>query len=318
MFLTFLQRSIRFSAIFLFGSTGETLTEKSGNLNLGTPGIMCMGATGAILGAQMYMTAVGSISNIEAVGAVLTTMIMALIMSALGGLIYSFITVTFRCNQNVTGLALTTFGLGLLSFVGGRAKTTGFTYISQYFRQSFDIVDPNWFEKLFLSYGALVYIAIIVAIITAVVIRKTRTGLNLRAVGESPATADAAGISVTKYKYVSTVAGSMISGMGGLFFIMDYLSGSIEYTVDAYGWMAVALVIFTVWRTDWAILGSIIFSMLYIAPNYISGTTFVEKEAIKLVPYLVTIVVLIITSIIGRKETQPPSSLGVTYFREER
>ena len=262
MFLTFLQRAIRFSTVFLFGSAGETLTEKSGNLNLGTPGIMCMGAAGGIIGAELYITSV--------------------------------------------------------AFCGGRAKTAGFTKLSDFFTQSFPIAEPNWFETLFLSYGMLVYIAIIIAIVVAIVVRKTRTGLNLRAVGENPATADAAGISVTKYKYVATIIGSMISGLGGLFYIMDYIGGNIEYNVDQYGWMAVALVIFTVWRTDWAVLGSILFSMLYIAPSYISGVSFVGSEAIKMVPYLVTVAVLVVTSIVSRRETQPPASLGLTYFREER
>lgn len=318
MFLTFLQRAIRFSTVFLFGSAGETLTEKSGNLNLGTPGIMCMGAAGGVIGAELYITSVGGAANLQAFGSVMVPLILALVFSALGGLIYSFITITLRCNQNVTGLALTTFGVGLMAFCGGRAKTAGFTKLSDFFTQSFPIAEPNWFETLFLSYGMLVYIAIIIAIVVAIVVRKTRTGLNLRAVGENPATADAAGISVTKYKYVATIIGSMISGMGGLFYIMDYIGGNIEYNVDQYGWMAVALVIFTVWRTDWAVLGSILFSMLYIAPNYISGVSFVGSEAIKMVPYLVTVAVLVVTSIVSRRETQPPASLGLTYFREER
>lgn len=318
MFLTFLQRAIRFSTVFLFGSAGETLTEKSGNLNLGTPGIMCMGAAGGIIGAELYITSVGGAANLQAFGSVMVPLILALVFSALGGLIYSFITITLRCNQNVTGLALTTFGVGLIAFCGGRAKTAGFTKLSDFFTQSFPIAEPNWFETLFLSYGMLVYIAIIIAIVVAIVVRKTRTGLNLRAVGENPATADAAGISVTKYKYVATIIGSMISGLGGLFYIMDYIGGNIEYNVDQYGWMAVALVIFTVWRTDWAVLGSILFSMLYIAPSYISGVSFVGSEAIKMVPYLVTVAVLVVTSIVSRRETQPPASLGLTYFREER
>ena len=317
MFLTFLQRAIRFSTVFLFGSAGETLTEKSGNLNLGTPGIMCMGAAGGIIGAELYITSVGGAANLQAFGSVMVPLILALVFSALGGLIYSFITITLRCNQNVTGLALTTFGVGLMAFCGGRAKTAGFTKLSDFFTQSFPIAEPNWFETLFLSYGMLVYIAIIIAIVVAIVVRKTRTGLNLRAVGENPATADAAGISVTKYKYVATIIGSMISGLGGLFYIMDYIGGNIEYNVDQYGWMAVALVIFTVWRPNWAILGSILFGILYLMPNSIA-VSFAEKEVIKMVPYLVTILVLVITSIVSRRESQPPASLGLSYFREER
>lgn len=320
MFLTYLQSSIRLSAVFLFGATGEALTEKSGNLNLGTPGIMCMGGAGCVLGASFYVSMVGGVENMTPFGAILTTILMTLIFSLLGGLIYSFITITLRCNQNVTGLALTTFGVGLLSFCGGRVDKTGFSTISDYFTRSFPIsADPNWFETLFLSYGILVYIAIILAIIVAIVIRKTRVGLNLRAVGENPATADAAGVSVTNYKYGATLIGSMIAGLGGLFYIMDQRYGNIEYTIDSFGWLAVALVIFTVWRPNWAILGSILFSMLYLLSSYVGDSSMpAQAAAIKMVPYLVTVVVLVVTSIVSRRESQPPASLGLTYFREER
>lgn len=317
MILSFLQSAIRFSTAFLFGSVGETVTEKSGNLNLGIPGIMCMGASGSLIGASLYVSAVGGASGIEAWGATIVTLLFALIFSLIGGLIYCVLTTSLRCNQNVSGLALTTFGIGLLSFCGGRVETTGFTTISGFFRQSFPIVEQNWFTTLFLSYGALVYIAIILAVIAAVVIKKTRVGLNLRAVGENPATADAAGLSVTNYKYGATLIGSMIAGLGGLFYIMDYTGGVVEYSVDTYGWMAVALVIFTVWRPNWAILGSIVFSILYLLPNYVN-VGFAGREAIKMIPYLATIVVLVITSIVSRRESQPPASLGLSYFREER
>lgn len=318
MFLTFLQSSIRFSTIFLFGSVGETLTEKSGNLNLGIPGIMCMGAAGGIIGEASYIASLSDISQMSPFNAVFIPILMAMLFAGIGGLIYSVLTISMRCNQNVTGLALTTFGVGFISFFGGRINSTGFSEASKYFTQTFSFAnDLGWFGKLFFSYGALVYIAIILAIITAIVIKKTRVGLNLRAVGENPATADAAGISVTRYKYTATLIGSMIAGLGGLFYIMDYLGGSVEYSVDTYGWMAVALVIFTVWRPNWAILGSIVFSMLYFMPNYIS-VSFAQKEIIKMIPYVVTIIVLVITSIISRRETQPPASLGLTYFREER
>ena len=321
MFLTLLQNSIRFSTIFLFGSVGETVTEKSGNLNLGIPGIMCMGGAGTIIGATVDSNSVG-VEGISAFGAVMLPLIFCLLMAALGGLIYCFLTITLRCNQNVTGLALTTFGAGLVSFVGTRVTSQvpagSLNRLSSFFTQSFPIGDaPNWFETLFLSYGFLVYLAIILAIIIAVFIKRTRKGLNLRAVGENPATADAAGISVTRYKYVATMIGSMIAGLGGLFYIMDFLGGNVEYGIEKFGWMAVALVIFTVWRPNWAILGSILFGILYLMPNYIS-VSFAEKEVIKMVPYLVTILVLVITSIVSRRESQPPASLGLSYFREER
>ena len=102
-----------------------------------------------------------------------------------------------------------------------------------------------------------------------------------------------------------------------MFYIMDYLSGNWEYTIDAIGWLAVALVIFTVWRTDLAILGSIIFSGLFIASSYLNVPLNV-KEIFKMLPYVVTIIILIVTSLFGGKLVQPPASLGINYFREDR
>ena len=161
------------------------------------------------------------------------------------------------------------------------------------------------------------YVAIIIAVLASLFLSKSKTGLHLRAVGESPATADAAGINVTAYRYLTTVVGSGIAGLGGLFYIMDYLGGSWEYTIDAMGWLSIALVIFTVWRPSFGILGSILFGALYILAYYIPvSTTYINL--LKMIPYLVTIIVLIFTSIFGSKNVQPPAALGLNYFREDR
>lgn len=218
-------------------------------------------------------------------------------------------------------MTITTFGVGLNKFVLGNMDNTGFGEAWKYFIKSFPCANDNWFTQLFFSYGTLVYLALIIAIIVTIVFKKTRVGLTLRAVGENPATADAAGINVTKYRYISTIIGCAVSGLGGLFYIMDYNGGSIgniAVTVEAYGWLAVALVIFSVWKPSWGILGSILFSLLYFVPNFFSVSTTAMKEFIKILPYIVTIVVLIVTSMINKRETQPPAALGVSYFREDR
>ncbi len=323
MFWTFLSRSIRFSTIFLYGSTGEIITEKSGHLNLGVPGVMCIGAVGGCLGINAYLKTLGSAADMSAFGVVIIGILCALLAGALAGLLFSFFTVTLRCNQNVTGLTLTTFGAAFMKFMLGDLENSSSVVnlgtASRAFTQSMLPSEPsNWFEQLFLSYGVLVYLAIAIAIAAAIILKRTRTGLNLRAVGENPATADAAGISVGKYRYLSTILGCAIAALGGLFYIMDSLGGALEFTVDAYGWMAVALVIFSIWKPNWAILGSILFGALYIAPNYLLNLSFSEKEIIKLLPYIVTVLVLIITSIFGKRSVQPPAALGTTYFREER
>lgn len=326
--LTFLVEAIRLGMTFLFGSTGEIITEKSGHLNLGIPGVMCVGASCGCLAESIYFDMTGG--NLNPVLAVVIPIVCAILGGALMGLIFSVLTVTLRANQNVTGLALTTFGVGVSNFMVAKIGTT-FSIGSKYFRVPLPFAsDLSWAEnlpfsnvitfivKLFFSYGILVYLAIGIAVVSAIVLTKTRTGLHLRAVGENPATADAAGINVTAYRYISTCIGCGIAGIGGLSFIMDYLVGNWEYTIDAMGWLSIALVIFTVWKPGVAIFGSIIFGGLYIASSYIPGIGFEVKELFKMLPYLVTIIVLIITSIRNKKENQPPQSLGLSYFREER
>jgi simple sugar transport system permease protein len=302
---------------FLLGSTGETITEKSGHLNLGTPGVMCVGAACGCYAEYLYFKAVG-VFNINPVVAVILPIFATLIGSALMGVIFCFLTVTLRVNQNVTGLALTTFGVGVSDFL--IANTTPiFSKGSKYFTAHLSFADDlGWFGQIFLSHGILIYLAIIIALLAAFVLNKTKIGLHLRAVGENPATADAAGISVSKYRYAATCIGCGISGLGGLSFIMDYLNGNWEYCIDAIGWLAIALVIFTVWKPNFAIIGSIIFGALYIVSTYIQGFAIETKEIFKMLPYIVTIVVLLFTSIRDSKKNQPPQSLGLNYFREER
>ena len=226
MFLEIIINSIKFATVFLFGSAGETVTEKSGHLNMGTPGIMCMGAMGSAIGAYIYLSilkSMGMAGQTNAILAFLFTTLFCLLFAGLAGLIFSFITVTLRCNQNVTGLALTTFGVGLYPFVVSFFKkeiTLGFSslsskYLMHVFPEQF--YNSNWFTQLFFSYGILVYLAIAVAIGIAIVMKKTRVGLFLRTVGENPAAADAAGISVNRYRYLATIIGSAISGLGGMY-----------------------------------------------------------------------------------------------------
>ncbi len=314
--LTFLVSAIRLGMAFLFGSTGETITEKSGHLNLGTPGVMCVGAAFGCYAEYIYFTAVGA--NINPLLAVIIPIVATFISAAAMGALFCFLTVTLRANQNVTGLAITTLGVGISDFV---IDNTGLVYIkgSKYFTASLPFAeDLGWFGEVFFSHGILIYLAIVIAILTSFVFNKTKTGLHLRAVGENPATADAAGISVSKYRYAATCIGCGISGLGGLTFVMDYLNGNWEYCIDAIGWLAIALVIFTVWKPNLAIIGSIIFGALYIASTYIQGFNLEMKEIFKMLPYIVTILVLLFTSIRNKKKNQPPQNLGLNYFREER
>lgn len=327
-FVSFFPRAVMQGIPLLYGSTGEILTEKSGNLNLGIPGIMYVGGISGVIGAFFYeQSCVGG--EMSGFLAILIPIICSLLGSLLMGLLYCFLTVTLRANQNVTGLAMTTFGVGVGNFFGGSLiKLTGsevpsiaLAKTSLFFKTTLPGADSTgWFGQLFLSYGFLAYAAIIIAMAASFFLNHTRPGLHLRAVGESASTADAAGINVTKYKYLATCIGSMIAGLGGLYYVMDYANG--VWSNNAFGdrgWLAIALVIFTIWRPNVSILASILFGGLYILNLYLpTGEQMAVKELYKMLPYVITLLVLIVVSLRKKREDQPPASLGLSYFREER
>ncbi len=326
--ITLIQRAILQGIPILYGSTGEILTEKSGNLNLGIPGIMYVGGISGVIGAFLYEESLRDGGTVNAFLAVFIPMICTIIGSLLMGLIYCFLTVTLRANQNVTGLAMTTFGVGFGNFFGASLvsltdsdiPSVALTKTSAYFRVTLPFAETTgWFGKVFLSYGFMTYLAIIIAVLCAIFLKRTKGGLHLRAVGENPATADAAGINVERSKYLATCIGSIIAGLGGLFYVMDYANGvwSNEGFGDR-GWLAIALVIFAIWKPDFAIFGSILFGGLYIVYLFIPGLALSTQELFKMLPYIVTIIVLIIVSARNKRENQPPGYLGLPYFREER
>ena len=324
MIISIIQRSIMQGIPLLYGSTGEIITEKGGHLNLGIPGIMYVGAISGVIGAFLYEN---SSATFTPVLAVIIPLLSSVIGSLLMGLIYCLLTVTLHSNQNVTGLALTTFGVGFGNFFGGSlikltesdTPSIALVQTSRIFKTPLPFADNlGKIGELLFSYSFLAYAAIIIAILASVFLNKTRQGLHLRAIGENPATADAAGINVNRYKYFSTCIGSVIAGLGGLYYVMDYADG--VWSNNAFGdrgWLAIALVIFAVWKPNFSILGSILFGGLLIAYNYIN-VTFEQQELIKMAPYVVTILVLIIISMRRKKENQPPASLGLPYFREDR
>lgn len=322
MIITFLIGAIALATVFLFGCVGEIITEKAGHLNLGIPGIMCAGTAGGCLGVSLYMNSLESPDKASWILLVLISVFLAFVFAAALGGIYGFLTVTLRCNQNITGLAVTIFGTGFTQFIMDTyVDRTHFEPAGKLISKGVPFADGlGWFGKIFLSHGVLVYLGIVVALVAAFILKKTRLGLHLRAVGENPATADAAGINVTAYKYGAILIGSGIAGIGGLFYIMDYIKGSWENasTIEALGWLSIALVIFTLWKPHISIIGSVIFAALYIAAYVISGVTPIQRELLKMLPYVITTIVLIITSMRNKRDNQPPASLGLSYFREER
>ncbi len=325
--INFLTAGILAATPLLFGVLGEILTEKSGNLNLGVEGMMFMGGAAGIIAPYYYEKAGGTNPYVG----LFLALLCAVLCSAFGALIFSVLTVSLRANQNVTGLALTMFGTGFGNYFGeavGLADPSGFLSVSTELKALFNtpifpepLVNLPIIGKVLFSHNFMVYLSVILAGLLAVFLSKTRMGLNLRAVGESPATADAAGIRVTKYKYLATIIGGCLTGLGGLYLVMNASAGVggawVHGCIDGYGWLAVALVIFSVWSPKRAVFCALIFGGLA-CMRYYYPISFIPASIYDIVPYIVTAVVLVVVSLKHNRGNQPPESLGLSYFREER
>lgn len=315
-----------YGTALMFGTLGEILTEKSGNLNLGVEGIMYMGGIFGLIAPNVYEMAVGE-GNANPFIAIMLGILAAFAAGAIAGALFAFITVTLRANQNVTGLAMATFGTGVAKFAGElrRMHVGGYVTLSNDLKFAFDNkFMPDFLKnipvigKILFNQNEFFYMAIILAILMYLFLTKTKTGLYLRAVGESPVTADAAGINITKYKYLATIIGGGISAVGGMVYTMTTAGCVwIEASLSGTGWLAVALVIFCTWRPVNATWSSVVFGALMIMYLRIIVKG-VPTELYKILPYLVTIIVLVITSMRNIKDKQPPASLGLNYFREDR
>lgn len=322
MTVTFLISAIAIGTVLLFGCIGETITEKAGHLNLGIPGIMCTGTVGGCLFVSLYMNSLEVVENASWIVLILSSLFGAFLFASLTGGIYAVMTITFRCNQNITGLAITIFGNGLTQFLmHSYVDRSNFSVAGKTISKCLPFAENSGgIVKVLFGHGFYVYLAIIIALITTFIFNRTKVGLNLRAIGENTATADAMGVNITLYKYVAILLGSGIAGFGGVFYIMDYVKGSWENasTIEAFGWLAIALVIFTLWKPNISIIGSYLFGALYIAAFTFGNISFTGREVLKMLPYVITIIVLIITSMMNKKENQPPAALGLSYFREDR
>lgn len=293
----------------LFAIVGGIICEKVGNTNLGIEGMMLMGAA---VGFKVACATSNAFLAVLSAG----------IAGLLGALIYAFITVTLRGNQVVTGLVLTIFGTGISGFIGkGVSSLTLPAEVVNTFKP-YDIpvlCDIPIIGKALFSQGIYDQLAIVVAVLAYIYIKKTRYGLNMRAVGENPAAADASGINVTLYKYVHILIGGFLCGVGGAYLSTDFLTSWQDNVTAGAGWIAVALVIFSTWNPLKAILAAYLFGMLKGLNFKMQGWGIqVPSQILEMLPYVATIVVLIFITLRKKRENQPPKALGNPYFREER
>lgn len=310
-FIPYFVLAIGYGIPILYGTLGGILAEKAGNINLGIEGMMLMGAAAGFLVSL-------STEN------VIYGLLAAIVAGGFGALIYAFLTVSLKANQIVTGLALTIFGAGMTKFLLNlnkevvRIPSSVQKYLKPVLSDVLGIKGLNdSFFKLF-DLSILVYLAFFIAIVLHFYLNHTRHGLNLRAVGENLAAADAAGINVNLYKYVHVVLGGALCGLGGAYLSMYYIPIKTEDVVHGNGWIAVALVIFVSWKPLRAIGGALLFGALALLGKSLQTGVSLSPYLLEMLPFIVTIIVLIITSVKMSKENAQPKSCGINFDREER
>lgn len=307
--IIFLAAAVQAGTPLLFATLGEIITERSGHLNLGVEGLMLLGAVFGFY-AGLYTNSP------------ILALLAAALAGAAGALIYAFMTVSLRANQVVTGLSLTIFGAGISGFFG---QSLVGKVLSESFRMTFVKAPIPFLEDIpvigliFFQHNVFVYLGYIVAIGLTVYLYKTRSGLNLRAIGENPYAADASGLSITKSKYLHILLGGALCALGGAYLSLVYVPAWQEGITAGRGWIAVALVIFSGWNPAYALLGAFAFGGLDIVGFRLqkSGLT-VSQYLIDMLPYAVTILVLILGSVRKSGKLHVPEALGEPYFREER
>lgn len=304
-FIPLLKATIIAGTPILFAALGELIAEKSGILNLGVEGMMLVGA---VLGFIFTVNTGNHWYGILA----------AIIGGGLMALIHAFISITLRGNQVVSGLALTIFGTGLSGLMGktyqGVPSVDPFRAVSIPVIKDIPILGP-----IFFRHDILVYISIIIAFLLWYILYRTNWGLSIRSVGENPAAADAVGISVSRVRYICTIFGGIMAGLGGAYLSLAYAPSWQEDMTAGRGWIAVALVIFALWNPLRGIIGSYLFGGI-VALNFRMQTAGIQISSffLSMLPYILTILVLVIVTIRLRQEAGAPAALGVAYDREQR
>lgn len=324
----FIASIIIYNIPLLYGTVGEILNEKVGSLNLGVEGTMAVGSIfGYLLGCYTDSLFLGILT--------------AAVSGALCGMLFSFFTVTLQANQNVTSLTITTFGLGVYFFVAHGVNNSGGKWPSMQNCPSIMkgfapihiplLSDIPYVGKAFFTHNIFIYLGILIAVLVWWYMKYTKAGLKMRAVGENPAAADSCGVNINRYKYTHITLGSAIMGIGGYYMALNINGEYLASTgwINGYGWIAVALVIFANWNPARAILGTFVFgvfkalevyaaSIAYAFPKAFGWLNAIPPKVFTMLPFLITALVLILSSVKRSKKTNQPAAVGVNYYREDR
>jgi len=296
--------AIQSSMSILYATLGEIYTERSGVLNLGIEGIMLMGALVGF--ATTFYT-----QNL------LLGVLAAMIVGGLMASVHAFLTVTLQVNQVVSGITIFTLGIGLTDYFGQSLigeVAPKFSVVGIPLLQDIPVIGQILFQQ-----NALVYAAYILVPLMTIFLFNTKYGLNIRSVGEKPSTADTLGVNVFRIRYLCTIFGGMLAGLGGSYLSLSYIPGWRERMTGGQGWIAIALTIFSMRNPVFGSLGAVFFGLInafrvYSQASQIAVPTFI----LKMLPYLCTIFVLVVVSKKDVfKNLGVPSALGKPYSRED-
>jgi ABC-type uncharacterized transport system permease subunit len=308
-------QGVAYGTPLLYAALGELLAERSGVLNLGVEGMMLVGAVMGFWAVQR-LHASTALALVGALG-------VAALAGAAMAAIHAFLVITLRANQIVSGLALTIFAgvAGLSSYLGNDLNLAEaparhqFQAIFPTSLQDLTVIGPIVFRQ-----SALVYASWACVVLVGLYLTRTRAGLNVRAVGESPAAADAMGIDVSRYRYVHTLLGGAFAGVGGATFSLSITPQWVDGLTQGAGWIAIALVIFAFWRPTLCLVGAYFFGAFTYLPFALQKYHWAPPpELLQSLPYVMTVVALVlVSSRAARLRFGAPAALGRPYVREER
>ena len=317
LLVVILASGVAYGTPLLYAALGELLAERSGVLNLGVEGMMLVGAVMGFWTVQRFHAGT-ALSLAAAVG------VAAFAGTAMAA-IHAFLVITLRASQIVSGLALTIFAgaAGLSSYLGNDLNLAdnparhAFKPVFPASVQGWPVIGPIVFGQ-----DVLVYASWACVVAVSLYLSHSRPGLNVRAVGEAPASADAMGINVTAYRYAHTLAGGAFAGIAGATFTLALTPQWVSGITGGAGWIAIALVIFAFWRPTLCLVGAYLFGALQaLSPQLQArqihlGPTELWTNSL---PYVATVIVLVFVSASGaRRRLGAPASLGLPYVREER
>ena len=301
--LGLLNATLQAATLLFVAALGELITEKSGILNLGVEGMISIGAVAG------FMTAVNTNNIFLAV-------IVGVLSSSAFASIHAVVTVVLKQDQTVSGLILTILGLALSSLIG---KNYVGKKLNTKLESLFSIDDPSNILQVLLSQNIIFYVAILLMILVSYTLKNTMFGRRLEAVGEDSKAADSMGLNVTKTQFIATCLGGAFAGLSGVYLTLSYVPYWTDNMTAGRGWIALALVIFGGWKPYRTALGAVLFGFLEaLVPRLQTYGFELNPYIVKIAPYIITILILVLLTISKGGKTGAPKNIGIPFFRENR